>query len=34
MIRMAVNDATNKIRKNTEDSLKKVTGGMSIPGLS
>jgi len=34
MIRMAVNDATNKIRKNTEESLKKVTGGMNIPGLS
>ena len=33
MIKIAVNDAGNKIRKNTESALNKVTGGMNIPGL-
>jgi DNA-binding YbaB/EbfC family protein len=34
MVRMAANDALNKVRKNTDAKLAQVTGGMSIPGLS
>lgn len=34
MIRLAANDALNKIRQNTDEKLAQVTGGMSIPGLS
>jgi DNA-binding YbaB/EbfC family protein len=33
MIRLAVNDAADKIKKNTEAALNKVTGGMNVPGL-
>lgn len=34
MVRIAANDAINQIRKNTEQKLNQVTGGMNIPGLS
>jgi DNA-binding YbaB/EbfC family protein len=34
MIVVAVNAALEKIRVNTEESLKKATGGLNIPGLS
>ena len=34
MVRIAANDALNQIRKNTEQKLNQVTGGMNIPGLS
>ncbi|MFO0417092.1 MAG: YbaB/EbfC family nucleoid-associated protein [Pseudomonadota bacterium] len=34
MIRLATNDALGKVRKNTEENLSRVTGGMNIPGLS
>jgi len=33
MILAAANDALSKIRKNTEEALAKVTGGMKMPGL-
>lgn len=33
MILAAANDALSKIRKNTEETLAKVTGGMKVPGL-
>jgi DNA-binding YbaB/EbfC family protein len=33
MIRLATNDALSKVRKHTEESLSKVTGGMNIPGM-
>jgi DNA-binding YbaB/EbfC family protein len=34
LVRLAANDALNKIRKHTDEKLSQVTGGMSIPGLS
>lgn len=33
MVRLAANDAISKVRKNVEEKLSKVTGGMNIPGL-
>lgn len=33
MIRLAANDALSQVRKNSEDKLSKVTGGMKIPGM-
>ncbi|MFN4896684.1 MAG: YbaB/EbfC family nucleoid-associated protein [Pseudomonadota bacterium] len=33
MVRVAVNDAVQKVRKNTEDKLSSVTGGMGMPGM-
>jgi len=33
MILAAANDALSKIRKNTEEALAKVTGGMKMPGM-
>lgn len=33
MILAAANDAFSKVRKNTEETLAKVTGGMKMPGL-
>jgi DNA-binding YbaB/EbfC family protein len=33
MILAAANDALSKVRKNTEETLAKVTGGMKMPGL-
>jgi DNA-binding YbaB/EbfC family protein len=33
MILAAVNDALSKVRKNTEETLAKATGGMKMPGL-
>jgi DNA-binding YbaB/EbfC family protein len=34
MVKSAANEAIAKIRSNTDAALSKVTGGMSIPGLS
>ncbi|MEY4668899.1 MAG: hypothetical protein RL518_1598 [Pseudomonadota bacterium] len=34
MVKSAANEAIAKIRRNTDAALSKVTGGMSIPGLS
>ena len=33
MIKAAANEAISKIRSNTDTTLSKVTGGMSVPGL-
>jgi len=33
MVRLAVNDAAQKIRTNTEEMLSRVTGGMGMPGV-
>lgn len=33
MVRLAAADAISKVRKNLEEKLSKVTGGMNIPGL-
>jgi len=33
MVRLAANDALQKVRKNSEDKLARVTGGMNIPGM-
>ena len=33
MVRLAANDAMTKIRKNMEEKLSRVTGGMNLPGL-
>jgi len=32
MVRVAVNDAVQKVRKNSDEKLSRVTGGMGIPG--
>jgi DNA-binding YbaB/EbfC family protein len=32
MVRVAVNDAVQKVRKNTDEKLSRVTGGMGMPG--
>lgn len=34
MVKAAANEAISKVRGNTDTMLSKVTGGMSIPGLS
>lgn len=33
MVRVAVNDAVQKVRKNTDEKLSSVTGGMGMPGM-
>jgi hypothetical protein len=33
MVRLAGNDALNQVRKNSEEKLSKVTGGMKLPGI-
>ena len=33
LVKVAANDALNKIRTFTQEKLSKVTGGMSLPGL-
>jgi DNA-binding YbaB/EbfC family protein len=33
MVRVAMNDAVQKVRKNTDEKLSRVTGGMGMPGM-
>jgi DNA-binding YbaB/EbfC family protein len=33
MVRLAANDALQKVRKNSEEKLSRVTGGMNLPGM-
>lgn len=33
MVRVAMNDAVQKVRKNTDEKLSRVTGGMNMPGM-
>jgi DNA-binding protein YbaB len=33
MVRVATNDAVQKVRKNTDEKLARVTGGMNLPGM-
>jgi DNA-binding YbaB/EbfC family protein len=33
MVRVAINDAVQKVRKNTDEKLSRVTGGMGMPGM-
>jgi DNA-binding YbaB/EbfC family protein len=33
MVQLAINDAVQKVRKNTDEKLSRVTGGMNMPGM-